>query len=51
MLAVPRQLVKLVAQDLARVQATWPGRYQPGVSAVICNFTCEIMGLKNHKGY
>lgn len=46
MLAAPGQLVKLVVQDLALVQATWPARYQPGVSPVIYNFACEIMGLK-----
>lgn len=49
MLAAPRQLVKLVVQDLALVQATWPARYQPGVSPVIYNFVREIMGLKNHR--
>lgn len=49
MLAAPGQLVKLVVQDLALVQATWPARYQPGVSPVIYNFACKIMGLKNHR--
>lgn len=49
MLAAPGQLVKLVVQDLALVQATWPARYQPGVSPVIYNFACEIMGLKKKK--
>lgn len=51
MLARLRQLVKLVAQDLALIQATWPRRYQTGVSRVIYNFAHEIIGLKNHCGY
>lgn len=51
MLAGLRQLVKLVAQDLALIQATWPRRYQTGVSRVIYNFAHEIIGLKNHWGY
>lgn len=45
MLAGLRQLVQLAVLDLALVQATWPGRYQPGVTCVICNFAWEIMGL------
>lgn len=49
-LAGLRQLVKLVAQDLALVQATWPRRYQAGVSRVIYNFAHEIIGLKNRRG-
>lgn len=50
-LAGLRQLVKLVAQDLALSQATWPTRYQTGVSRVIYNFAHEIIGLKNHWDY
>lgn len=49
-LARLRQLVKLVAQDLAMIPATWHRRYQTGGARVIYNFAREIIGLKNHGG-